>query len=95
MLEVCEVLHELSSCTDLPVLDYSDTCFREELRRSDPINQVRVYRPTSGQWSRSTENWTSTLREFHQHVLRDIVPDSLWTVLFDGVPLFLRTGTNE
>ena len=30
----------------LPVLDFSDTCFREELRRSDPINQVRVFRPT-------------------------------------------------
>ena len=30
----------------LPVLDYSDTCFREELWRSDPINQARVYRPT-------------------------------------------------
>ena len=26
--------------TGLPVLDYSDTCFREELRRSDPINQA-------------------------------------------------------
>ena len=30
-----------------PVLDYSDTCFREELPRSDPINQVRENRPTS------------------------------------------------
>ena len=28
------------------MLDYSDTCLREELRRSDPINQVRVFRPT-------------------------------------------------
>ena len=37
------------SCTNqfvgLTVLDYTDTCFREELRRSDPINHVRVYRP--------------------------------------------------
>ena len=42
--EVCEVLHEphVGSCTGLTVLDYSDTCFHEELRRSDPINQVRV-----------------------------------------------------
>ena len=32
--------------TGLFVLDHSDTCFREELRRSDPVNQVRVYRPT-------------------------------------------------
>ena len=31
----CEVLHEQISCTVLPVLDYSDMCFREELRRSD------------------------------------------------------------
>ena len=44
--EVCEVLHELGSCTGLSVLDYSDTRFREELRRSDPINQVRVHNPT-------------------------------------------------
>ena len=39
------MVSELSSCTGLPVLGYSDTCFREELRRSDPMNQVRVYRP--------------------------------------------------
>ena len=41
-----EQIH-VCSTTGLPVLDHSDTCFREELRRSDPINQVRVYRPTS------------------------------------------------
>ena len=34
-------------CTGLTVLDCSDTCFREELRRSDPINETWVYRPTS------------------------------------------------
>ena len=47
--EVCEGLREshVDSCTGLPVLDYSDTCFREELRRSDPINQVRESRPIS------------------------------------------------
>ena len=39
--EVYEVLHETGSCTGFTVLDYSDTCFREELRRSDPIIQVR------------------------------------------------------
>ena len=41
----CEVCcsHELSSCTGLSVLNYSVTCFREELRRSDPVNQVREY----------------------------------------------------
>ena len=46
-LKCGEVLHEpqVGSYTSLPVLGYSDTCFREELRRSDPINQVRVYRP--------------------------------------------------
>ena len=45
--EVCEVLHEphVGSYTSLPVFDYSETCFREELRRSDLRNQVRVYRP--------------------------------------------------
>ena len=47
---------------------------------------------TSGQWARSTENWTITFCEFNQHLLRDIVPDFLWTVLFDGVPLFSEQG---
>ena len=40
MLEVCEGGHELGSCTGLSVLDYSDTCFREKFRRSDPRNQA-------------------------------------------------------
>ena len=50
---------------------------------------------TSGQWSRSTENRTSAIGEFHQHLLRDIVQDSLRTVLFHKRPLFLSTKTNE
>ena len=37
---------------------------------------------TSGQWTCSTENWTSALSEFQQHLVRDMIPDSLWTVLF-------------
>ena len=41
VFELCEVLNELHVCseTGLPVLDYSDTCFREELQRSDPIKK--------------------------------------------------------
>ena len=54
-----------------------------------------VFELTSGQWARSTENWTSALCEFHQHLFSNIVPDSLWTILFDGIPLFLGTRTNE
>ena len=50
---------------------------------------------TSGQWSRCTESRTSAFCEFQQHFFRDIVPDSLWTVLFDGVPLLFGTRTNE
>ena len=43
------VLHDpqVGSCTGLSVLDYSDACFLEELRQSDPINQARVFRSTS------------------------------------------------
>ena len=46
--EMCEVVNELHVCslTSLPVLYDSDSCFHE-LRRSDPINQVRGYHPTS------------------------------------------------
>ena len=49
VFEVCEVRHEphVGSYTSLPVLDYSDSCFREELRRSDPINQVRAGIPSN------------------------------------------------
>ena len=43
---------------------------------------------TSGQWSRSTENWTSALRKFQQHPFCNFVPDSRWIVFFDRVPLF-------
>ena len=45
----------------------------------------------SGQWSRSTENWSSALSEFQQHPFCNFVQDSLWTVLTDRAPLFLRT----
>ena len=46
--ESCEVANELHVCslTSLHVLYGSDSCF-QELRRSDPINQVRGYHPTS------------------------------------------------
>ena len=37
------MLHEPGSCTEFTVPDCSVTYFREELRRSDPINQVRVF----------------------------------------------------
>ena len=48
VFELCEVLSELHVCswTGLTVLYDSDSRF-QELRRSDPINQVRGYHPTS------------------------------------------------
>ena len=56
----------LEMCAGLAVLDYSDTCIREELRRSDPVNQARVYRPTS------TRNFHS-LRHRNKYVNQIIV----------------------
>ena len=46
--DLCEVLNELHVCsqTGLSFLHDSNACF-QELRRSDPINQVRRYHPTS------------------------------------------------
>ena len=42
------VSENMSHCRASSLCDHLDhTCFREELRRSDPINLVRVYRPTS------------------------------------------------
>ena len=47
--ESCEVENELHVCslTSLSVLDYTDACFREELKQLDPINQERENRVTS------------------------------------------------
>ena len=50
---------------------------------------------TSGQWSRSTENWTSALSEFQQHPFCNFVRNSLRPVFFDWAPLLSGTGTNE
>ena len=50
---------------------------------------------TSGQWGRSTENWTSAFSEFNQHLFRQIVTDSLSTVLFHRVPLLFGTRTKS
>ena len=46
--DLCEVVHELHVCslTDRPVLYDSDSC-SQELRRTDPINQLRWNHPTS------------------------------------------------
>ena len=40
-----------------------------------------AFEPTSGQWNCCTENWTSNLNEFQQHLFRQFVPDSLWGLL--------------
>ena len=45
-MKFLSILNCVKCWTGRPVPDNSDACFREELRRSDPINQVRVYRPT-------------------------------------------------
>ena len=42
---------------------------------------------TTGQWSRCTENRTCAFGKFQQHLFRDMVPNSLWTVLFHRISL--------
>ena len=37
---------------------------------------------TPGQWSCCTENWTPTFCEFQQHFVRNMIPSSLWAILF-------------
>ena len=93
--------------TFLPLLRKDWAGWLETIMRQKCLNRFlvgcKVYRQftmsfafelTSGQWGRSTENWTSALSEF-QHPFCNFVPDSLWTVFFYRVPLFLRTKTNE
>ena len=50
---------------------------------------------TAGQWSRCTENWASAFSEFQQHLFRDMIPNSLWTILFHRISLLLGTWTNK
>ena len=53
-----------------------------------------TFQLTPGQWSRCTEDGMSAFCEFQQHVFRNMVSGSLWTVL-GRIPLFLGTWTNK
>ena len=50
---------------------------------------------TPGQWKCWTENWTPAFSELQQHLVRDVITNSLWTILFHRRPLLLGTWTNE
>ena len=54
-----------------------------------------AFESTSGQWTCSTENWMSAFCEFQHHPFRNFVPNSLWTIFTDRVPLLFRTRTNK
>ena len=54
-----------------------------------------AFEVTSGQWCCSTKNWTCAFGEFQQHLFRDVLPNSLETVLFHRIPLLFGTRTNE
>ena len=77
---------------DSPVLKVS-----LEVDESDPEDEFdkTASESTSGQWARSAENWTITFCEFQQHPFRDMVPNSLWTVLINRIPLLFRTRTHK
>ena len=82
----CEVLHEphAGTYTSLPVLYDSDSCF-QELRRPDPINQVRGHHPPSilhpKRWFlillncaklkfvSCTSNWLEQMFDFQKHTM--------------------------
>ena len=53
-----------------------------------------AFQHSSGQWARGSEDWMSAFCECHHHPFRHFVPDSLWTVFTDRVPLLFRTRTN-
>ena len=46
-------------------------------------------------WCCCTENWTSAFCEFQQHLFLDVIPNSLWTILFHRIPLLFGTWTNK
>ena len=50
-----------------------------------------AFERTPGQWTRCTENRMSAFCEFHQHFVRDMIPNSLWIILFPRIPLLFRT----
>ena len=68
--------------TGLPVLDDSDVYFREEPRRSDPINQVRVYRPSKEMISYSVELCETEV--FFLHI--QLIGTNVWLPKTNKVP---------
>ena len=54
-----------------------------------------AFESTPGQWSRCTENRMSAFCEFQQHLVRDMIPDSLWTILFHRMSLLFGTWSNK
>ena len=50
-----------------------------------------AFENTPGQRSRCAENEMSAFCEFQQHFVRNMIPSSLWTILFLRLPLLFRT----
>ena len=49
---------------------------------------------TLGQWSRCTESRMTAFCKFQQHLLRNVIPGSLWTIL-GRIPLLFRTWSTK
>ena len=69
----------------LSVLDYSDTCFREELRRSD-LDDKKIWRgaATATTFTRSKENWEAKSRALKTYKWRTISVRRLEGTLLNG-----------
>ena len=71
----------------LPVLDFSDAYFREEPWRSDPINQVRVHRPSSNPASKEMISDSVELCETEVCFLHtQLIETNVWLPKIHNVP---------
>ena len=74
---------------------HSLNCFLVCSKVNRQLSVSFAFELTPGQWSRCTENWTTAFGEFHQHLFRDVIPNSLWIVLFHRIPFLLGTWTTN
>ena len=67
------------------------TCFLVGTKENRQFSVHFAFELTPRQWSCDTENWSSGFGEFHKHLFRDMIPNSLWINLFHRRPLLRGT----
>ena len=84
-------------CSVKTQLSYRNICAKNSFNRFKvgaivyrQFSTTFVLKRSSGQWTRSSEDWVSAFCECSHHFLSDFVPFTLWTVFTNRAPLFLQ-----